>query len=119
MAVDKLLKVKPTWWTLLNGSSITSTEATVNTLSGRKFSDFAAVLICINRGNIIRVTQEVPLTLFSNANYFCSLNEVDSANTQRYYEVHYVSDTSVKIKSSPNAGTAYVYVYGLGDNTTY
>lgn len=100
------------YYTLLY-SEVTPTQTTVTTEQNRKFSDYDILFFIVKRGDYTRVTQILTSPLFRNGGFIPTLNEVDSLNVQRWYEVRFVSDTSAKVQSSSNATDAYVYIYGM------
>ena len=100
------------YYTLLY-SSITPTQTTVTTEQNRKFSDYNILFFIVKRGDYTRTTQILTSPLFRNGGFIPNLTEVDSLNIQRWYEVRFVSDTSVKVQSSSNVTDAYVYIYGM------
>jgi len=109
---DAIMNKHVDYYTLLY-SSITPTQTTKTTEQSRSLAECNILFFVIMRGGYIRVTQIIPSTQFRNGDFIPNLAEVDSINTQRWYEVRFVSDTSVKLLSSSNATDAYIYIYGI------
>ena len=112
--IESLVNKDVNYITLLNGDAPTTSVVTKTLYSNRKISDYNVLLAIAKRGDFTRVSSIVPRTLF-NSNIAISLTEVDSANTQRWYEIKYVSDTSVTIQKSSTASSDSVslYLYGI------
>ena len=108
----RILNSKNDYFTLVNAQTASSTVATVTLYDGRKLSDYRYLLAIVRRGSYYRTTMYIPRVLF-DANVAMSLTEVDSTNTQRWYEVKYVNDTHVTVQSSQNASNAQVWLYGI------
>lgn len=119
MATNKLQKlVIPSiiqYDTLLNGEQPSTTSTSKTLFNGRKFSDYRWFVFVAERGGGIRTTSIIPYARFSTNDHWISLSEVDSANKQRWYEVHRTSDTTVTIQKSSTASSDSVslFVYGL------
>ena len=101
------------YYTLLNGETVTSTLTNKTLFGSRKLSNYKLLLAVAKRGGVLRVSLITAQGLFSGNTAVMSLTEVDSSNTQRWYEIKYVNDTTVSIQCSSNASGADVYLYGL------
>ena len=108
----------PNYWSLCADQNTSNTIKTIDVVSGRKISDFTLLFAIVIRGNGERASSIIPIGKFRTGTWV-SLTEVDSANTQRWYEVKYVDDTHVTVQCSPNATGSGVYIYGLGNTGTY
>ena len=106
------------YWSLFADQNTSNTIKTLDVVSGRKISDFTVLFAIVVRGGGERTSSLIPIGRFTNG-IWVSLSEVDSANTQRWYEVKYVSDTQVTVQCSPNATGSEVHIYGLGNKGTY
>lgn len=100
------------YFTLINAESITSTARTVTLYNGRNLDDYKYALAVVKRGSYYRASMLLPVPLFSASGNF-SLTEVDSVNTQRWYEIKFVSSTSVTIQASSNVSDAEIWLYGI------
>lgn len=100
------------YYTLVNGEPVTNTIKTITLLNGRKLSDYKFLIATVRRGNYYRDTCIMPRNYFG-AEIGISMTEVDSANTQRWYEIKYVSDTQVTIQASANVEGAYMALLGV------
>ena len=113
-ALNSKINDKLDYYTLLNGETVTSTLTNKTLFGSRKLSNYKLLLAVAKRGGVLRVSLITAQGLFSGNTAVMSLTEVDSSNTQRWYEIKYVNDTTVSIQCSPNAsGNADVYLYGL------
>ena len=108
----------PNYWSLCADQNTSNTIKTIDVVSGRKISDFTLLFAIVIRGNGERASSIIPIGKFRTGTWV-SLTEVDSANTQRWYEVKYVDDTHVTVQCSSNATGSGVYIYGLGNTGTY
>lgn len=97
------------YYTLINGETVSATLQTKTLFNNRRFSDYKLVLAIVKRGGLFRTSMFIPVALIDNISLF----EVDSTNTQRWYEVKYVSDISVTIQASSNATGAQLWLYGI------
>lgn len=119
MATESLKKLfdKVDFDTLLLNEEPTTTRTTKTLYGGRKISDYELLIFLVVRGSApqgVRATQIVPRSIFANSGYgWVSMTEVDSANTQRWYEVSMVSDTQVQIQRSSNASGSNIFMYGI------
>ena len=100
------------YFTLVNGESVSNTQKTVTLLNGRKLSDYTLLLMLVKRGGYYRTSLLMPRPLF-NAGDALDITEVDSANVQRWYDLAYISNTQVRIQSSANVTDTMVYLYGI------
>ena len=106
-------------WTLLNGGVPTTSVSNWDLYGSRKISDFDILYAVACRGDYVRASQIMPRSLFTQG-YIFSLTEVDSLNTQRWYEITYVTDTRVKIQKSSSASEACkLYLYGIASANLY
>lgn len=110
--------ILPNYWSLFSDLNTSNTIKTLNVVSGRKISDFSILFAIVIRGNYERASAIIPVGRFTDG-MWVSLTEVDSAKTQRWYEVKYVDDTHVTVQCSSNATGSEVHIYGLGANSTY
>ena len=100
------------YFTLINAENITPTLTTFTLYQGRRLEDYKYALAIVKRGTYYRASMLIPVSLiYANGNI--SLTEVDSTNTQRWYEIKYVNPTTVTIQSSSNATDAIVWLYGV------
>lgn len=107
------LKSDIEYYTLLNGEDVTSTLTEVTLYNGRNLANYSKLLAVVKRGYFYRASMFIITGLFGN-NSHISLTEVDSSNTQRWYEIKYVSNTKVSLQASSNAGSGcMIYLYGL------
>lgn len=97
------------FWTLLNGAGVNA--GTVSTYSSRNISDYKCLVAEWIVNNAIQATGIVRLGSFKAFNNL-SLFYVDSVNTQRYCELSYISDTTIKLLSSSNA-SGVIFLYGI------
>ena len=111
------LGAMPDIFQIFYAASATSTLTTYTAMTGRKLSDFSMLLIIALRGGAFRASLIITEGGFRNS--WASLTEVDSANTQRYYEVKRVDDTHITVQTSSNATGSDVIVYGVGNKITY
>lgn len=100
------------YYTLLNGENITPNLTTVTLYGGRNLNSYKYLLAVVKRGTYYRTTMYIPTALFQ-MNDAMSLAEVDSSNTQRWYEVKYVNATRVNIQASSNVSDASIWLYGI------
>lgn len=100
------------YFTLVNGESVSNTQKTVTLHNGRKLSDYTLLLMLVKRGNYYRTSLLMPRPLFNASDAF-DITEVDSANVQHWYDLAYISNTQVRIQSSANVTDAIVYLYGI------
>lgn len=112
-ALNSKINDKLDYYTLLNGETVTSTLTNKTLFGSRKLSNYKLLLVVAKRGGVLRVSLITAQGLFSGNTAVMSLTEVDSSNTQRWYEIKYVNDTTVSIQCSSNASGADVYLYGL------
>lgn len=103
------INAKLDYYTLINGETVTPTLKTKTLFNNRKFSDYKMILAIVKRSGLFRASMFIPVAPFDNISLF----EVDSSNTQRWYEVKYVNDTSVTIQSSSNATDGQLWIYGI------
>lgn len=108
----------PNYWSLFSDQNASNTIKTLNVVSGRKISDFTFLFAIVIRGFGERASSFIPIGKFRTGTWV-SLTEVDSANTQRWYEVKYVDDTHVTVQCSSNAEGSEVHIYGIGTTATY
>jgi hypothetical protein len=100
------------YYTLVNGERVVSTIRTITLLNGRKLSDYKFLIATVRRGDYYRATCIMPRS-YLVADIGISMTEVDSSNTQRWYEIKYVSDTQVTIQASANTDSAYIALLGV------
>ena len=113
-ALNSKINDKLDYYTLLNGETVTSTLTNKTLFGSRSISNYKLLLAVVKRGGVLRVSLITVRGLFSENTAVMSLTEVDSTNTQRWYEIKYVNDTKVSIQCSSNAsGNADIYLYGL------
>lgn len=113
-ALNSKIDDKLDYYTLLNGENVTLTNTNKTLFNSRKLSDYRLLLAVVKRSGACKVSTLVVQGLFSSSSDVISLAEVDSTNIQRWYEIKYVSDTTVSIQCSSNvSGSADVYLYGL------
>lgn len=79
----------------LFAGSLSNTAKTITSYAGRKISDYALIIIMVYRNSIVRGTLLVPVSVLKTMRL--NITEVDSINTQRWYECGYVSDTSITV----------------------
>ena len=108
----------PNYWSLFADQNTSNTIKTIDVVSGRKISDFTLLFAIVIRGNGERASSIIPTGKFTTGTWV-SLTEVDSANTQRWYEIKYVDDTHITVQCSPNAEGSEVHIYGIGTTATY
>jgi hypothetical protein len=115
---DDVKKSVPEYWSLFTDASTSNTTKQISVATGRKISDFTILFAVVVRGGGERVSSFIPVGRFTTG-IWVSLTEVDSANTQRWYEVKYVDDTHITVQCSSNAEGSDVRVFGLGTKLTY
>ena len=112
--IDDKINDKLDYYTLLNGESVTSNLTNKTLYGSRSLSDYHLILAVVKRGGVMRSSLMTVRGLFTQNTDVISLTEVDSVNTQRWYEIKYVDSTTVSIQCSSNAsGNADIYLYGL------
>ena len=101
--------------TLLNGVSPSTTSESKTIYNGRKLSDYVLYIATVIRGGGVRCSVAVPRANFLTNSDWISMTEVDSVNTQRWYEIHKSSDTQVTIQKSNSASSdnVIIYLYGI------
>ena len=109
------LGATPQLWQILFANNTTSTIQTYEAIPGRKISDFGLLVFVAIRGGAVRASIFHTTAGFANGT-FVELTEVDSANTQSWYEIKYVDDTHVTVQTKV---TANVIVYGFGNDNSY
>ena len=88
------------------------TIKTYTVYNSRNFSNYKILIFAIVNKNLIRISSIVPYELFNNIGI--NLSYVDSANTERWVEIKYVSNTSFSVNASKNINNdTYVTIYGL------
>ena len=115
---DDVKKSVSEYWSLFTDASTSNTTKQIAVATGRKISDFSILFAVVVRGGGERVSSFIPVGRFTTG-IWVSLTEVDSANTQRWYEVKYVDDTHITVQCSSNAEGSDVRVFGLGTKLTY
>lgn len=100
------------FFTLINAEAVTSTATQKTLYSDRKFSDYS-MLVFVAIDNQIRSSITFPSSMFSTLGNPASLTWVDSANTQYWIEVTYVSDTKISVKCKSGVSGKLLYVFGL------
>ena len=113
--ISKPLKYIPSNYQLLNQSA-TGNKTNHTTYLNRKISDYYVLFIIALRNGIYRTSFIIPVTVFQTGAEV-DLTEVDSANTQRWYGVRYVNDTTISIQCSSNAEGSMIMIYGLGSDS--
>ena len=107
------LNSKLDYATLINGETITSTSTNKTLYNGRKFSDYRLILAIVKRVNSYRASMMIPIGLFASDRETL-LFEVDSINSQRWYNIVYINNTTVAVQCSANADSeGYLYIYGM------
>lgn len=112
---DSVDKFTSSEWQLFS-NLVQTTQTSVSVVTGRSLADFALLIIVVYDDGFVRTSCIVPTTLFKTR--VVNLSWVNSVNVQKWVEVTYVSDTSVKYQKSSNASEDIrCIVYGIGSNT--
>ena len=97
------------------GNAVTTTKTLNTTLLSRKFSDYQYLCFeLLVNDTSVRDTIIVPVNRFVAHNYTIELSYVDSANTQRWVDVFYASDTTFYLVGSSNiVSNTKVHITGM------
>ena len=108
------LGIKVAYFTLSDGeyTQVTSSKVEHATLYNRKFSDYEFLNFELIVNNLIRDTKTMPRRRFNT--YSAELAFVDSAKTQCWANVAFVSDTSYYVQGSSNLpNNAVICITGM------
>ena len=102
------------YYTLLNGVSVSNTREAKTLHGSRKLSDYPLYLAFVRVGSGLRASMMLPKTMFQYGSDQISLFYVDAANTQRWFEITWKSDTEVYVQSSSNvANSTTIWLFGI------